>query len=145
MILSTHILPEVGQTCQRVVIINKGRVVAVDTPENLTSRLQGAGSLYIEVDSLGADAHAVLAGISGVTGVTVSEKHGSATGYEVATAPDRDVRRELASTVVGRGWGLLELRPMRMSLEEIFLSLTTEETESPAAGETASAGEAAHE
>src|SRR5687768_6334091 len=130
VILSTHILPEVSQTCQRVVIINKGRVVAVDTPENLTSRLQGAGSLYIEVDSMGADAQAALASVAGVTGVTVSEKHGSATGYEVAMAADHDVRRELASTIVGRGWGLLELRPMRMSLEEIFLSLTTEETES---------------
>jgi ABC-2 type transport system ATP-binding protein len=130
VILSTHILPEVSQTCQRVVIINKGRVVAVDTPENLTSRLQGSGSIYVEVDSMGADAQTVLASVAGVTGVTVSEKHGSATGYEVAMVADHDVRRELASTVVGRGWGLLELRPMRMSLEEIFLSLTTEETES---------------
>jgi len=130
VILSTHILPEVSQTCQRVVIINKGRVVAVDTPENLTSRLQGSGSIYVEVDSMGADAQTVLASVTGVTGVTVSEKHGSATGYEVAMVADHDVRRELASTVVGRGWGLLELRPMRMSLEEIFLSLTTEETES---------------
>jgi ABC-2 type transport system ATP-binding protein len=146
VILSTHILPEVSQTCQRVVIINKGRVVAVDTPENLTSRLQGAGALYVEVDSMGADAQSALSAISGVTGVTTSERHGSAIGYEVATAADRDVRRELASTIVGRGWGLLELRPMRMSLEEIFLSLTTEETESPtSAGEPASAGEAAHE
>ncbi len=140
VILSTHILPEVSQTCQRVVIINKGRVVAVDTPENLTSRLQGSGSLYIEVDSMGADAQTALASVAGVMGVTVSETRGGATGYEVAMAPDRDVRRELASTVVGRGWGLLELRPMRMSLEEIFLSLTTEETDSPApAGEAASA------
>jgi ABC-2 type transport system ATP-binding protein len=129
VILSTHILPEVSQTCHRVVIINKGRVVAVDTPDNLTSRLQGAGSLYIEIDSMGADAQVALASIAGVTGVTVSERHGAATGYEVAMAADHDVRRELASTVVGRGWGLLELRPMRMSLEEIFLSLTTEETE----------------
>jgi ABC-2 type transport system ATP-binding protein len=143
VILSTHILPEVSQTCQRVVIINKGRVVAVDTPENLTARLQGAGSLYIEVDSMGADAQSALASVAGVTGVTVSERHGAATAYEVAMAPDRDVRRELASTVVGRGWGLLELRPMRMSLEEIFLSLTTEETDSPAPGaDAASAGEA---
>jgi ABC-2 type transport system ATP-binding protein len=140
VILSTHILPEVSQTCQRVVIINKGRVVAVDTPDNLTSRLQGGGSLYVEVDSMGADAQTVLTSIAGVTGVTVSEKRGPAIGYEVATAPDRDVRRDLASTVVGRGWGLLELRPMRMSLEEIFLSLTTEETEAPTA-----AAEAAHE
>jgi ABC-2 type transport system ATP-binding protein len=146
VILSTHILPEVSQTCQRVVIINKGRVVAVDTPENLTSRLQGSGTLFIEIDSLGADALPTLSSVAGVTGVTVSERRGAATGYEVMTAPDRDVRRELASAVVGRGWGLLELRPMRMSLEEIFLSLTTEETDSPAsAGEAAPAVEAAHE
>jgi ABC-2 type transport system ATP-binding protein len=140
VILSTHILPEVSQTCHRVVIINKGRVVAVDTPENLTARLQGSGTLYLEVDSMGADAQAALSSVAGVTGVSVSEKRGAAVGYEVATAPDRDVRRDLASLVVGHGWGLLELRPMRMSLEEIFLSLTTEETESPTA-----AGEAAHE
>jgi ABC-2 type transport system ATP-binding protein len=140
VILSTHILPEVSQTCQRVVIINKGRVVAVDTPENLTSRLQGSGSIYVEVDSMGADAQPALSAVTGVTGVTVSERRGTTTGYEVAMAADRDVRRELASTIVSRGWGLLELRPMRMSLEEIFLSLTTEETDSPApAGEAASA------
>jgi len=146
VILSTHILPEVSQTCQRVVIINKGRVVAVDTPDNLTSRLQGSGTLYVEVDSMGADAHTALTAIPGVTGVTVSATHGAATGFEVATAADRDVRRELASTVVGRGWGLLELRPMRMSLEEIFLSLTTEETEGPASpAEAAVAVESAHE
>jgi len=140
VILSTHILPEVSQTCQRVVIINKGRVVAVDTPENLTARLQGAGSLYVEIDSLGADAQPVLLSVAGVRGVTVAERKNQAVGYEVSMAPDVDVRRELASTIVGRGWGLLELRPMRMSLEEIFLSLTTEETEAPAA-----AGESVHE
>jgi len=141
VILSTHILPEVSQTCQRVVIINRGRVVAVDTPDNLTSRLQGAGTLYIEVDSMGADASAALSAVPGVTGVSISETRGAATGFEVVTTPERDVRRELAATIVGRGWGLLELRPMRMSLEEIFLSLTTEETEAPAAA----AGDAAHE
>ena len=141
VILSTHILPEVSQTCHRVVIINRGRVVAVDTPDNLMSRLQGAGTLYIEVDSLGADAREALSAVPGVTGVTVSDTRSAATGFEVATAADRDVRREIASTVVGRGWGLLELRPMRMSLEEIFLSLTTEETEAP----VAATGDAAHE
>ena len=56
VILSTHILPEVSQTCHRVVIINKGRVVAVDSPENLTSRLRGSETLYLQVDALGADA-----------------------------------------------------------------------------------------
>ena len=82
-----------------------------------------------------------LSAVPGVTGVTVSDTRGAATGFEEATAADRDVRSELASTVVGRGWGLLELRPMRMSLEEIFLSLTTEETEAP----VAATGDAAHE
>src|SRR5205823_8602248 len=56
IILSTHILPEVSQTCQRVVIINKGRVVAVDTPDNLTARLQGSETMYVQVDAGGADA-----------------------------------------------------------------------------------------
>jgi ABC-2 type transport system ATP-binding protein len=140
VVLSTHILPEVSQTCHRVVIINNGRVVAVDTPENLTARLQGTGTLYVEVDSLGADASAVLAAVPGVSGVTLSGTHRSATGFEVSSAPERDVRRELAAAIVARGWGLLELRPMRMSLEEIFLHLTTEETETPA-----SAVEVAHE
>jgi ABC-2 type transport system ATP-binding protein len=142
VILSTHILPEVSQTCQRVVIINRGRVVAVDTPDNLTSRLQGAGTLYVEVDSMGADARATLSAIPGVTGVSISDTRGAATGFEVATAPDRDVRRELASTIVGRGWGLLELRPMRMSLEEVFLKVTTREADSTEVAATAAEAEA---
>ena len=61
IVLSTHILPEVAQTCQRVVIINKGRVVAVDTPDNLTARLKGAETMYVQVDAPGADAGAALA------------------------------------------------------------------------------------
>jgi gliding motility-associated transport system ATP-binding protein len=136
IVLSTHILPEVSQTCSRVVIINRGRVVAVDTPENLTSRLGGSGAMYVEIDAAGTDASSVLGGVPGVTGVSVSTTRGTLTGYEVASA-GRDVRRELASAIVGRGWGLLELRPMRMSLEEIFLQVTTEEAAPEAAAETA--------
>jgi ABC-2 type transport system ATP-binding protein len=136
IILSTHILPEVSQTCSRVVIINRGRVVAVDTPDNLTSRLGGTGAMYVEIDAAGTDANSVLAGVPGVTGVSVSTTRGSSVGYEVASG-GHDVRRELASAIVGRGWGLLELRPMRMSLEEIFLQVTTEEAAPEAAAETA--------
>jgi ABC-2 type transport system ATP-binding protein len=136
IILSTHILPEVSQTCSRVVIINRGRVVAVDTPDNLTSRLGGTGAMYVEVDAAGTDANSVLGGVPGVTGVSVSATRGSVVGYEVASG-GQDVRRELASAIVGRGWGLLELRPMRMSLEEIFLQVTTEEAAPEAAAETA--------
>jgi ABC-2 type transport system ATP-binding protein len=127
IILSTHILPEVSQTCQRVVIINKGKVVAVDTPANLTSRLRGSEAMYVEVDSGAADATPVLTGVPGVDAVTISSRHGDVVGYEVSSVRGRDVRRELAREVVSRGWGLLELRPVRMSLEEIFLHLTTEE------------------
>jgi ABC-2 type transport system ATP-binding protein len=128
IILSTHILPEVSQTCQRVVIINKGRVVAVDTPDNLTARLRGSETLYVQVDAGGADAAGVLGHIPGVTRVVESERRNGLIGYEVDSETGRDVRRDLARSVVSNGWGLLELRPMRMSLEEIFLSLTTDET-----------------
>ena len=73
--------------------------------------------------------------MAGVTDVAVSERDGSSIGYEVASEQGRDVRRDIAQAIVGSGWGLLELRPMRVSLEEIFLSLTTEETSAPAAEE----------
>ena len=127
IVLSTHILPEVSQTCQRVVIINKGRVVAVDTPDNLTARLKGAETMYVQVDAGGADATEALRGIAGVTRVAPADQRGPTGAYEVESDRGTDVRRELARAIVNRGWGLLELRPMRMSLEEIFLQVTTEE------------------
>jgi ABC-2 type transport system ATP-binding protein len=128
IVLSTHILPEVSQTCQRVVIINKGRVVAVDTPANLTDRLRGSETMYVQIDTLGADATGALNRIAGVTRVSEADRRDSVIGYEIESERGHDVRRELARSVVTNGWGLLELRPMRLSLEEIFLSLTTDET-----------------
>ena len=138
IILSTHILPEVAQTCQRVVIINKGRVVAVDTPDNLTHQLKGAASLYVQVDG-DASAADTLSAVPGIRKVSVLDRHGNIVGYEIEAETNRDVRRDVARAVVDRGWGLLELRPTRMSLEEIFLQLTTEEqrTEEPASEEVA--------
>ena len=128
IILSTHILPEVSQTCHRVVIINNGHVVAVDTPDNLTSRLRGSETMYVQVDAPGDNVKGVLEGIAGVTRVSPTDTRRAMTAYEVSSETGRDVRRQLAAAVVSNGWGLLELRPMRMSLEEIFLHLTTEET-----------------
>ena len=128
IILSTHILPEVSQTCQRVVIINKGRVVAVDTPDNLTARLRGSETLYVQVDAGDSDAAGVLTHVPGVTRVVESERRNGLVGYEVDSETGRDVRRDLARAVVSSGLGLLELRPMRVSLEDVFLSLTTDET-----------------
>ncbi len=132
VVLSTHILPEVSQTCQRVVIINKGKVVAVDTPDNLTSRLRGSESQFLQVDARGTDAAAAIGELDGVTGVTVTEQRNGLTALEVASLTGRDIRQELAAAVVSRGWGLLELRPMRMSLEDVFLTLTTIEADAPA-------------
>ncbi len=126
IVLSTHILPEVAQTCARVVIINKGKVVAVDTPENLTHELKGAAALYVQVGSQ-QDATSVLSGVAGVRSVTMADRHEEFVGYEVEAEPNRDVRTDVARAVVNGGLGLLELRPMRMSLEEIFLQLTTED------------------
>jgi ABC-2 type transport system ATP-binding protein len=83
--------------------------------------------MYLQVHAPGADVAAALRGVAGVTGVSSTPGADGLTTLEVASAQGRDVRRDLAAAVVGNGWGLLELRPMRMSLEDIFLSLTTEE------------------
>ena len=133
IILSTHILPEVSQTCDRVVIINKGRVVAVDTPDNLTRRLSGAETMFVQVDGARAgEAAAALAKVPGVVRVAPVD-HAATGAFEVESETGRDVRRELARAVVLGGHDLLELRPTRVSLEDIFLSLTTEEQPEEAA------------
>ncbi len=136
IILSTHILPEVSQTCQRVVIINKGHVVAVDTPDNLTARLRGSETMYVQVEAPGADVAGTVGQVAGVSQVIEADRRNGTVGLEVRSHQGHDIRRGLAQAVVSNGWGLLELRPMRMSLEEIFLSLTTDESpdEAPAEG-----------
>ena len=95
--------------------------------------------MYVQVDANGDDAAAAIGRVNGVTRVVESDRHDGVVGYEVESDRGHDVRRELARTVVSSGWGLLELRPMRMSLEEIFLSLTTEETAAPVEGDLAHA------
>src|SRR5262249_59543354 len=85
IILSTHILPEVSQTCQRVVIINKGSVVAVDTPANLTARLAGSETMYVQIDANGVDAAGALGRVAGVTRVIESDRRGGIVGYEAAS------------------------------------------------------------
>jgi ABC-2 type transport system ATP-binding protein len=138
IVLSTHILPEVAQTCQRVVIINKGRVVAVDTPEGLTARLQGAETMYVQVDAEGTDPVEALQALPGVTRVALADQrtaNPSIRGFEVESERGTDIRRDIARAVVNQGWGLLELRPMRMSLEEVFLQVTTEEVPEEARNE----------
>ncbi len=132
IVLSTHILPEVAQTCDRVVIINKGKVVAVDTPDALTGRLQGVQSLYVQVDAPAVEpVRTALRAAHGVTNVTIADQRQTTTGFEVECQRDHDIRRDIAKAIVANNWGLLELRPLRMSLEEIFLQLTTQESGGP--------------
>jgi ABC-2 type transport system ATP-binding protein len=123
VILSTHILPEASQVCERVMIINKGHIVAEDTPQRLMTRLRGATQLFVQVAQPAGETRKKLKGIEGVTNVT--EKDPGC--YEVEAALEADPRARIAELVVTKGWGLLELRPVSMSLEEIFLSLTTED------------------
>jgi ABC-2 type transport system ATP-binding protein len=125
IILSTHILPEVSMTCGRVVIINKGRVVAEDTPENLTHRLKGAGSLRLEVRGPEAEVLSTLKSVPGVLSVHARGGHEGVVFVDVEAEAGKDVRAELAWSVVTKGHGLLGLQQMGMSLEEIFLQLTT--------------------
>ena len=129
IVLSTHILPEVAQTCQKVVIINKGKIVAIDTPDALTERLHGAVTMYLQAQGPADDVQRALQSVAGVARVHLAEKRDEIGVFEVDSEHGVDVRRELAGAVVRGGWGLLELRPVRVSLEDIFLSLTTEEVE----------------
>ncbi len=132
MVLSTHILPEVEQTCNRVIIIDKGKIVAVDTPKNLRAQVQGADRISLEVEGPAAEILAKLKTVRGVADVkTVSQADGR-TRFQVESQLKLDVRRELATAVVQSGWGLLELHAATMSLEDIFIKLTTAETETVA-------------
>ena len=127
IVLSTHILPEVSQTCQRVVIINKGQVVAVDTPDNLTAQAGNSEVVYLKIDTLGTNVTPTLAAVPGVTNISTTETNGTIVSLQIETQQGDDIRQQLAAAVINQGSGLLELRPMQISLEEVFLSLITEE------------------
>jgi ABC-2 type transport system ATP-binding protein len=122
VILSTHILAEVGQVCSRVLIINKGRIVAEDTPERLANRLKGAEQVRLVVAKPAEDAVDVLKSIPGVSNVY----SGEAGAFDIELALGSDRRPDIAAAAVQRGWDLLELRPVDMTLEDVFLQLTAE-------------------
>jgi ABC-2 type transport system ATP-binding protein len=122
IILSTHILPEVSQICSRVIIINEGCVVAEDTPEHLTALVGGGQRLYLELDAISDEIPRTLTQIPGIVGVRPARER----GYEVECEAGVDCRVEIARQVVTCGWGLLEIRRVGVSLEEVFLKLTTE-------------------
>jgi ABC-2 type transport system ATP-binding protein len=123
VVLSTHILPEASEVCNRVVIINEGEVAADGPPEMLEATLQQTRRVFVQVRDPAPDAPDRLRQLDGVAEVQVRGEG----QYEVGCSVELDRREEIASLVVQEGWGLLELRPIGMSLEEIFLRLTTHE------------------
>jgi ABC-2 type transport system ATP-binding protein len=123
VILSTHILPEVSQTCNRVLIINEGKIVAEGTPDELTARLQGTSRVLVQVGQEASDMPNTLSNVEDVVDV---QPQGEGR-YEVTCAANVDRRPQLARAVVEGGWDLLELRTVGMSLEDIFLELTTDD------------------
>jgi ABC-2 type transport system ATP-binding protein len=131
VVLSTHILPEVEQTCHRVIIIDKGKIVAVDTPKNLRSQIQGGARVFIEVEGPAADVLAAVKALPGVADARIVTQEAARSSFHVDVESGRDIRRDLASAVVQSGWGLLELQSENMSLEDIFIKLTTAEETSP--------------
>jgi ABC-2 type transport system ATP-binding protein len=129
VILSTHILPEVEQTCSRVVIIDHGRIIAVDTPTNLVRQLEGGDRVTLEI---GGPLDEVVARFSSLPGVRNSMGAPTAAGrcrVDVESLEGNDIRPLLASTVVGAGWSLFQMQSATMSLEDVFLKLTTDDAD----------------
>jgi ABC-2 type transport system ATP-binding protein len=125
VILSSHILPEVSQLCQRVIIINRGQIVASDTPANLTHQLNREARVHLTVEGPHAEVQAAIAAVPGVKNV-----HGLGDGtFTLEADLGAEVRPELARALVQGGWDLLELKTQEFTLEDVFMNLITEEAE----------------
>ena len=126
VVLSSHVLSEIEATCDRVIIIHHGRILAVDTPANLNQRVRQTSQIHLEVR---APAEALAAALRAVPGVIQVEcapaELSDAVTVTVSTAKDRDLRAVLAARIAAAGWALHELRPVTLSLESIFLSLVS--------------------
>ena len=121
VILSTHILPEVSMTCEKVVIISNGQIVGSGTPQSLTAQLGEGETLLAQIAGPQAEVKQLVSTVNGVVDVQTEGEQ----AFLVTTAPGSDVRDQLASAVVGAGYGLRELRSQEVKLEDIFLKLTT--------------------
>jgi gliding motility-associated transport system ATP-binding protein len=126
ILLSSHILHEVGLTCQRVVIIDKGNIIAEDTAAGLSDRIQGATRVSVRVGGPRTEVLTALRALTGVKDVIAPEQdeNGQEGHSFVVTSPDRTITRDIAQAIVSRGWALYELTPMTLGLEELFVRLT---------------------
>jgi ABC-2 type transport system ATP-binding protein len=136
IILSTHILPEVEATCQRVVIINKGQIVEMDTPKNLAQKRTNSARTHLLVKGDAAAVQAALASIAGVKSVEVNAQ-AELLAATVESQAETDLRSHIAARVIGSGFELYELRTETLSLEDVFRQLTTEEKPTAAGSATA--------
>jgi ABC-2 type transport system ATP-binding protein len=132
IILSTHILTEVENSCERVIIVSQGKVVAVDSVSNLTNRLRGSEAVSLEVEASDgkpnpSEVQGRLEQVSGVSRVVMKDSKNGRLQFEIESLQGRQIRADLARTVVNAGWSLSELRAVGLSLEDIFLQLTTSE------------------
>ncbi|QIR38194.1 ABC transporter ATP-binding protein [Tolypothrix sp. PCC 7910] len=134
IILSTHILPEVSMTCSRVAIINRGKVVATNTPENLMTQLTGGSGYELEIEGEASLAKQVLQNISGVSlveSIPTSGSHHPVSAnrayLRVISQPGTEPGKDIAATIVRAGFALYEMRRVSATLEDVFLQLTTEE------------------
>ncbi|MDE2939213.1 MAG: ABC transporter ATP-binding protein [Chloroflexota bacterium] len=126
VVLSSHILPEVNMICERVLIIHEGHIVAEDTPSNLAQRLQGVDQLQVEVGGPVQEVLSVLRRVPGVTEVSQRYNQGRNV-FVVQVQEGQDLRDEISRAIVSNGWSLLSMQLVSMSLEDIFLRLTTHE------------------
>jgi len=140
IILSTHILPAVEQVCERVIVINKGKLVTIDSLENLMQRMRGAEVLLLTVEGRdgpldAAQAQRRLEQVAGVARVALQETANGRAAFEIQSSPGRSIHTEVARAVLEAGWQLQELRPAARNLEEVFLELTAEQKETRSGGD----------
>jgi ABC-2 type transport system ATP-binding protein len=123
VLFSTHILSEAEQVCDRVIIINKGQIVAQGTPDKLRKQLQQGDHIYVHI--AGAGGNTIRKLLEGLPGILSVDAQGD--GFTIRTKPGADVRGDVAQRVTQGGYKLLELRPVAMTLEEIFLDIVGKE------------------
>ena len=129
IILSSHILPEVSAICERVIIINDGEIVAVDSPENLSNRLEATERIRIEALGKTSDMVSVFRSNPSVQDVNFETLSVGKIIFDVISKGGLEIRSELAKSIIDNGWSLYNLQAVSLSLEDIFLRLTTNEEE----------------
>jgi ABC-2 type transport system ATP-binding protein len=130
VILSSHILPEIQAVCDRIVVINHGKIVANDTEENILTSFEGEKKLFLTVEGAGRDAiRSALERLPGVKSVSFSRERKGSLDVEITAQKDSDIRKDVFDTAAKNGWTILEMRSSKLTLEEIFIRLTENGTQ----------------